>query len=154
MVAVKRNSGFTLMDLLMTVALVGILTSIAYPSYQEQLRKTRRADAQGALMGLSGYMERHFTATNSYLGAAGTKNAPADTGTPDRYSANGAVPLSGASPTYRLEITDATASTYVIHAIPVNVQEHDNCGTLTLNQAGERNVEDAATGFDRDTCWK
>ena len=58
--------GFTLIELMITVAIVGILASIAYPSYQDSVMKSRRADVKGVLLGLTNAMERRFTETNSY----------------------------------------------------------------------------------------
>jgi prepilin-type N-terminal cleavage/methylation domain-containing protein len=60
------KNGFTLIELMIVVAIIGILASIAYPSYQESILKSRRADAKGALLGFANAMERHFTETNSY----------------------------------------------------------------------------------------
>ncbi|MFI3186333.1 MAG: prepilin-type N-terminal cleavage/methylation domain-containing protein, partial [Methylococcaceae bacterium] len=57
----QSQAGFTLIELMVTVAIVGILAAIAYPSYQDSVRKSRRADASGALLGLANAMERHFT---------------------------------------------------------------------------------------------
>ena len=62
-----NTKGFTLVELMIAVAIVGILASIAYPSYQDSVRKSRRADAKGALLGFANAMERHFTENNSYL---------------------------------------------------------------------------------------
>ncbi|MCP4091353.1 MAG: prepilin-type N-terminal cleavage/methylation domain-containing protein, partial [Gammaproteobacteria bacterium] len=56
-----KSRGFTLIELMIVVAIVGILAAIAYPSYQEQVRKSRRADANGALLGLANAMQRHAT---------------------------------------------------------------------------------------------
>ena len=56
-----NTKGFTLIELMIAVAIVGILAGIAYPSYQDSVRKSRRADAQGALLGFANAMERYFT---------------------------------------------------------------------------------------------
>ena len=62
--------GFTLLEVIVAVAIVAILAAIAYPSYQSSVRKSRRADAEGALVGLSNAMERQFTVNSTYAGNA------------------------------------------------------------------------------------
>jgi type IV pilus assembly protein PilE len=54
------NKGFTLIEVMIVVAIVGILAAVAYPSYQDHVRKSRRAEAQSALMGLAAAMERQL----------------------------------------------------------------------------------------------
>lgn len=127
----KKNKGFTLIELMITVAIIGILAAIAYPSYTRQVQKTRRADAKGALMGLSNAMERYFTENNRYTGAA---TGPADTGTPRIFATQS--PVSGGTKYYDLRITAATASAYTIEADPVGTQDSDPCGKLTLSNTG------------------
>ena len=61
-----RKNGFTLIELMVAVAIVGILAAIAIPSYQESMRKSRRADAQSALLSAANGMERYFTQNNTY----------------------------------------------------------------------------------------
>ncbi|MGZ8249331.1 type IV pilin protein, partial [Methylomagnum sp.] len=131
MKANKHPRGFTLLELMMALGIVGILGAIAYPSYQKQMERTRRADAEGALLGLANAMERHFTETNSYLDAAGTAGTPAPTGYPRIYPTQS--PLDGATKYYDLTINAATATTYTLRATPISnsPQAHDKCGTLT-----------------------
>jgi type IV pilus assembly protein PilE len=151
--AVKKNEGFTLIELLTTVAVIGILASIAYPSYQSHVKKTRRADAQGALMGFANAMERFFTENNTYLGAAGTTATPANTGAPRIYSTQS--PVDGSIKYYNLTISAASASTYTIQAAPIagSPQANDQCGTLTLTNAGVRGITGAASGVQASDCW-
>ena len=72
-----RGAGFTLTELMITVAIVGILASIAYPSYQDSVRKSRRGDAKAALMENAGFMERYYSTNFRYTATAGTAGCPA-----------------------------------------------------------------------------
>lgn len=143
--------GFTLIELLIAMAIVGILASIAYPSYQEHVTKSRRRDAEGALQGFANAMERHFTETNSYLGAGGTAETPADTGAPRIYATQS--PVEGGEAFYELTINDATATTYILSAAPTGAQDGNACGTLTLTNTGARGITGAATGLTVADCW-
>jgi type IV pilus assembly protein PilE len=64
----RRAGGFTLIELMVTVAIIAILASIAYPSYEAYIRDTRRTEAQAALSGLAAVMERWFSDNNTYAG--------------------------------------------------------------------------------------
>jgi len=125
-----------LIELMITVAIIGILASIAYPSYQESVLKSRRADAKGALLGLANAMERHFTETNSYLGAG---VAAADIGAPGIFSQQN-------SDYYSLTIQAATGSTYSLRATPTGAQSGDSCGNLELAHTGAKSPATAG-------CW-
>ena len=146
--------GFTLIELMVVVAIVGILAGIAYPSYQDSITKSRRADAKGALLGLANAMERHFTETNSYCdagGAGGASNcggATNDTGTPSIYTLQSATAAN-----YTFTINVATATTYTLHAARTTVQGNDKCGTLTLTQTGARGISGADLGITAADCW-
>lgn len=149
------QQGFTLIELMITVGIVGILAGIAYPSYQDSVMKSRRADVKGVLLGLANAMERHFTETNSYLGAAGTTAIPADTGAPRIYS----IPKETAS-FYTVTIIDPenidpakgpiTASSYALSAAPIGAQINDICGTLTIFHTGEKTN---SAGLSQSECW-
>jgi len=147
----KKTKGFTLIELMIVIAVVGILAAIAYPSYQESLKKGRRSDAQGVLMGLAGAMERHYTNNNSYIGA-GTDGADFATGDPTIYATES--PLDGSAKYYDLDITVATANTYTLQATAKNAQVGD--GVLQLTHTGvkswDRN-DDGVAGDGADDCW-
>ena len=144
----QTQTGFTLIELMITVAIVGILASIAIPSYQSSVMKSRRADAKGALLGFENAMERYFTVNNSYLGAGA---GGGDTGTPTIFS--GTSPVDGGTPYYNLTINAATASTYTLNATPTGAQSNDKCGTLTLTHTGVKGVAGAASGVTVNDCW-
>jgi type IV pilus assembly protein PilE len=132
---IKKLQGFTLIELMIAVAIIGILTAIALPSYQENVRKSRRADGKAALLGLANAMERHFTEANTYKNSAGSIGTPTDTGTPYIYTAD-----SGAANYYDLNIFAAGDSSYEIRAEPKNGQSSDKCGKLTLTHLGVKNI--------------
>lgn len=136
----KRLQGFTLIELMIVVAIIGILASIAYPSYQESIRKSRRADAKGALLGFANAMERHYTETNSYCDAGGTGGANScggatnDTGSPSIFSIKS--PIDGNDKYYDLTIQAANANTYTLRATPAGGQASDSCGNLEITHTG------------------
>jgi len=134
----QTQLGFTLIELMVTVAIVGILASIAYPSYQDSVMKSRRADAEGVVLGLANAMERRFTETSSYLDSA---TGPADTGAPRIYT----IPTDTAT-FYTITISAATASSYTLSAEPIGAQDSDSCGTLTLTHTGVKSPTTAG-------CW-
>lgn len=142
----QKHKAFTLIELMVTVAIVGILVSIAYPSYQNSVMKSRRADVKGVLLGLSNAMERRFTETNSYLGAAGTSGTPADTGAPRIYT----IPEQTKT-YYTVTISAATASSYTLSAARTGAQATDKCGTLTLTHTGDKSF--TGTGGTVAECW-
>jgi type IV pilus assembly protein PilE len=140
----KRN-GFTLIELMIVVAIVGIIAGIAVPAYQDSISKSRRRDAEGALQGLANAMERHFTEHNSYLGAA---DGGADTGSTATIFSDKS-PVDGSTAYYALSITAAGVSTFTIQASPLGAQADDKCGTLSLDNTGTRGVSNLSV----DQCW-
>jgi type IV pilus assembly protein PilE len=148
----KQSKGFTLIELMIVVAIVGILAAIAYPSYQENVRSSRRGDCAGALAGMANAMERFYTINNTYIGAAvggGANGAP----DPAVLGYPATCPVDGGTATYNLTIA-ATASTYTVSAAPTGTQTGDRCGTLTLTNTGKKGVgADAHAGVAWQDCW-
>lgn len=137
----KFQKAFTLLELLIAIAIIGLLAGIAYPSYQESILKSRRVDAQSALLALAQALERWNTTEGSYLGAA---TDDADTGSPTIFSTKS--PIDGNSTYYNLKIHSASSLAYVIAAEPVNNQAGN--GILILKSTGARgwDSDDSAGG--------
>ena len=142
-----RVAGFTLIELMITVAVVGILAAIAYPSYQQQVKQSRRADAQAALVSLAGVMEKNFSQNNSYeiSGAAPTLGTASGT-----IFAN-QVPINGGTKTYDLTLV-ADKTTYTLKATPSGAQAGD--GYLTLDNKNAREWNQDNNGAIADPAEK
>lgn len=144
----RKHQGFTLIEMMIVVAIIGILAAVAYPSYQEHVKSSRRAEAQSALMGLAAAMERHFTANNTYKGAG----ASGDTGAPSIYYDQ--VPNEGGAAYYNLTIQSASDTAFLVKATPVNAQVGD--GFLDLNNQGIRQWDKDNSGSvsSSEKSWK
>jgi len=145
----RKQYGFTLLELMIVVAIVGLIASIAYPSYQAQVSKTRRSDCSGALMSLGNAMERFYTVNNTYQGAAA---GGGNTGAPAIFSTT--CPVDGGNPTYNLTIQAATTSTYTVQAAPTGPQAGDQCGSFTLTNTGLKGIVGAGMGTVWQDCWR
>lgn len=137
----SRQAGFSLIELMVVVAIIGILASIALPSYQESVRKTRRGDAKAVLMENAQFLERSFTQNNSYLNGGANPSLPAIES-----------PKDGAAKYYDISLSGTnTASTYILQAVPKGAMAGDACGTMTLNQAGVKGVSGGSKSVEQ--CW-
>lgn len=146
-ISICAAAGFTLVELMITVAIIAILTAIAYPSYQQYILKSHRVDAKTALLDLATRQERFFTLQNTYT------SAPLALG----YGAT-SFPMtvqSGDQSYYALSMQQvnnaASSPTYTAIATPIGAQQRDTCGTYSINQLGVQ----TNTGNTTPTaqCW-
>ena len=147
------QQAFTLLEVMVVVALLAILSTLAYASYGESVRKSNRGDAQAALSGLASAMQRYYTeqTPSTYVSAAAsTPGAPKSTVFPSQS------PLDGARKHYNLIIQSASASVYAVRAVPIagGAQANDKCGTLTMTSAGQKGINGGDTGVTWQDCWR
>ena len=141
----RQQKGFTLIELMIVVAIVGIIAAIAIPSYNESSAKAKRRDAQAALMGLASAMERFYTQGSTYAGTAGAGDAPIASLYPSQ------APLDGGQKYYNLTITGEDADSYTLSAVPIagGSMAGDRCGTMTMAETGAKGDGDASAD-----CWQ
>lgn len=133
-----RTHGFTLIELMVVVAMIAILAALAVPAYQDFVRKARRADAKRDLTALQLAQERWRANNVAYTATLGPAGLNWSSTTTEGY--------------YSLAITAADATTYNITAAPVTgkSQTKDSCGTFAVNQSGPN-----TTGsYAKEECWR
>jgi len=140
----KHTFGFSLIELLIVIPIVGILASIAYPSYQESVAKARRNDAAGALQEAAQALERYYSVNGRYINSSGSLPAIYPT----------RVPSNGAS-YYTIAVTGTpSANTYTLRASRTGSMAGDNCGNFQINQSGTLTLDSAATAYTVAKCWR
>jgi type IV pilus assembly protein PilE len=150
----KTQQGFTLIELMIAVAIVGILAAIAIPAYVEYVARAKRADATLALVGLSQAMERYSANNGTYCGsdAGGTLGTCAFPDAPGVFAQT--VPTDGGRAYYNLRITIVTNTDYTLQAQRTGSMATDPCGTLQLNASGVQSITGNAAGTTVTDCWR
>lgn len=135
-------SGFSLVELVIVVAMIAILVAVVLPTYQNSIRKSRRMDARIALTTVAQLMERYATQNNSYLGAT--------LATSGQQTASGTIPYPSLSENgiYAISIGTPKTNEFIILATPIGDQSQDVCSSFTLDQSGIRGPASLAS-----QCW-
>ena len=136
------HKGFTLIEVMIVVAIVGILAAIAMPSYTEYIRRGHRAEARAALLQGAQWMERAATATGTYPLTASFPTT-LTTMQSGRYTVAVASPPASA----------ASGAAFTLTATPAGGQVGDKCGSYTLTHSGVRGAASAASGALVTECW-
>lgn len=139
----KRSKGITLIELMITVAIVAILASIAYPSYRRQVMRSNRTEAKVVLMEASQSLEKCYTTANTYVGCA-----PAVARLGNTPSGSYAISAGAGN-------ADITQSTYRLTATAQGTQADDtDCATLALTHLNVRSATKKGGAANDATCWR
>ena len=138
-----RIKGFSLIELLVVVSIIGVLASIAIPQYTEFVAKGRRALAKTTLQQQVQFMERYYTQNGRYTtDVAGTTFVTL-------------TPSSEVTDFYTFSFVSAStnAQAFVIQAAPQGAQANDRCGTMSISHTGIKSISGAASGVTVTQCW-
>ena len=148
----RGQSGFTLIELMIVVAVVAILAAIAYPSYREQIAKSRRADAQRAVSEAEQYLRRYFAAKDSYEDAELPNGL---TTSPRPGSGDAAYNIVLIEDNVEVDaITEDYATEFIVRAVRTGSMANDRCGDLEVTSTGKKTQLNAATGSEMADCFK
>jgi type IV pilus assembly protein PilE len=140
--------GFTLIEVVIAMALLAILTAIAIPNYTAYVQRSNRSEARSQLLEITLWMERWRTENGRYDNPGNPGNPPPTPPFPTAYQQS---PSTGTAK-YTIAVATPDAITYTITATPVGVMAGDVCGNLWIDQTGLRQFT-PGPGASMDVCW-
>jgi len=132
----RRSSGFTLIEVMIVVAILGIIAAIAYPNYTQYVQRSRRDECAAQLVSFAAQLERGYSTTGQYSAPGTFPTCPADGGNAT-YTLNGA-------------LTVINAQNFTLTAVPTAIQASDPCGNLSLTSTGTK----GSSGLTVAECWR
>ncbi len=149
------HRGFTLIELMITVAIVAILAAVAFPAYTSQIAKGRRAEAKAIVLEATQWMERFYAENNRY--DKNTANVAVDDMFNNRFKQSPRLP---GTAMYNIALSNLTQTTYTITATRTGSMASDTCGDYSITQLAAPNVANYSTSkyssadAALSTCWK
>jgi len=140
----RRASGFSLIEVMIVVAIITVLAAIAYPSYGENVAKGRRTQVTTQMMAAQQFMERWYSENYDY--SKNTAKVEVGAEFTARFEK---VPADGTQ-YYKLTLKSVAANAYTLQAEPVGPMASDRCGTFTLDNTGKKGVSKS----DVESCWR
>lgn len=137
----NKQNGFSLIELMITVAILAILTSVALPAYQEQIRKNKRSEGQNLLLEAASKQQRFFSDNLTYA------DEMSDLG----YGAAGTNAQDTESGSYTVSVSAFGGGTFTLTATALNDQANDGCGNMTILNTGAKGESGSLTLAE---CWK
>lgn len=140
-----RGRGFTLIELMISIAVVGVLAAVALPAYREQISRGKRSDMQTVLLEDAQYMQRYYAANNVYNG---TSPSPV---LPILVSPRGS---SGSGVNYNITISARTATSFTLTATRANSMASDKCGNFTYTNLEVKGLVGNTGSTTVANCWR
>ena len=138
-----RQAGFSLVELLVVLVIMGVLSAVALPGYTRYVQRGNRTEVMAALLEAQHFMERYYSANGQYLSPANAVPM-----LPQRLQR---IPIQG-TVRYQLSVREATVNSYLLQAVPEGSMADDVCGSLTINQTGLRGVLNSTNSVSE--CWR
>lgn len=151
----KSVRGFTLIELMVVVVIVGLLMALAFPAYSSYIARSQRADARTTLLQAAQYMQRFYAANDNFKE---TRSSPAVDVSTEMPAILKRSPANGAT-VYELTVTKVTEDAYTLTMAPVagGRMAADQCGSFVVNSLG-RNISmkdgNELPAEERNACWK